>query len=99
MSDNRVRKDGTQFKKRVEVPELEFFTAYKKALDAGMKLVDFSQEIGQAPATIQQRVTKANNRLKASGHDKRWKYLTSSTNPSRGRKSLTSEELLKILGD
>lgn len=95
----RVKQDGTPFKARVEIDEKSFFQQYKAALATGMKLPEFSKQIGQAPATIQQRVAKANNKLKASGYDKRWKYLSNATGATRGRKSLTGPELLELLGD
>lgn len=99
-NQGRVRKDGTPWKERTIVEDTEFFPQYKKAMTSGVKLADFAAKIGQAPATILQRVAKANKILKSSGKNP-LKYLSSASGTPgvRGRKSITAEELIKLLGD
>lgn len=98
MSETRVKQDGTEYKDRVEVPPETFFPAYKVAMKSNMKLPDFAKQIGQAPATIQQRVAKANKILKEGGKQT-LHYLSNSTGISRGRKSMTADQLAALLGD
>lgn len=97
VNQGRVRKDGNGWKERVIVEDAVFFPQYKQAMTSGVKLADFAAKIGQAPGTIQQRIANANKKLKEEGYTKFWRYLSTSTGATRGRKTSTAEQLAKFL--
>lgn len=107
MPKGLIMSEVKEKKERVFVPHEEFIPAYKKALEQKMKLEDFAKEIGQAPQSIIQRVAKINKQIR--GYAETYAkmgineppvlpYLSQATGKARGRKTLTPNELIKLLG-